>query len=96
MSVYRHTHTHTLTAATVILTCSLTQTYNCVPFPMLLKTLSILVCFISLSPRPKRLTLKGYKQFWFTFNNTSISYYKSKEESLTEPIQQMNLKGHMY
>uniref|UniRef100_A0A8C7UJ97 FERM domain containing kindlin 3a n=1 Tax=Oncorhynchus mykiss TaxID=8022 RepID=A0A8C7UJ97_ONCMY len=43
--------------------------------------------------RPKRLTLKGYKQFWFTFNNTSISYYKSKEESLTEPIQQMNLKG---
>uniref|UniRef100_A0A4W5N201 FERM domain containing kindlin 3 n=1 Tax=Hucho hucho TaxID=62062 RepID=A0A4W5N201_9TELE len=43
--------------------------------------------------RPKRLTLKGYKQFWFTFNNTSISYYKSKEESLKEPIQQMNLKG---
>ncbi|CAB1316088.1 unnamed protein product, partial [Coregonus sp. 'balchen'] len=32
--------------------------------------------------RPKRLTLKGYKQFWFAFNNTSISYYKSKEESL--------------
>uniref|UniRef100_A0A8C7ISA5 Histone acetyltransferase KAT5-like n=1 Tax=Oncorhynchus kisutch TaxID=8019 RepID=A0A8C7ISA5_ONCKI len=44
--------------------------------------------------RPKILTLKGYKQFWFTFNNTSISYYKSKEESLTEPIQQMNLKGY--
>ncbi|XP_041707142.1 fermitin family homolog 3 [Coregonus clupeaformis] len=43
--------------------------------------------------RPKRLTLKGYKQFWFAFNNTSISYYKSKEESLKEPIQQMNLKG---
>uniref|UniRef100_A0A4W5QE76 FERM domain containing kindlin 3 n=1 Tax=Hucho hucho TaxID=62062 RepID=A0A4W5QE76_9TELE len=69
------------------------QHTTCVPFPMLLKTLSILVCFISLSPRPKRLTLKGYKQFWFTFNNTSISYYKSKEESLKEPIQQMNLKG---
>uniref|UniRef100_A0A8C7LDX6 FERM domain containing kindlin 3 n=1 Tax=Oncorhynchus kisutch TaxID=8019 RepID=A0A8C7LDX6_ONCKI len=46
-----------------------------------------------LRPRPKRLTLKGYKQFWFAFNNTSISYYKSKEESLKEPIQQMNLKG---
>ncbi|XP_076130159.1 fermitin family homolog 3 [Alosa pseudoharengus] len=43
--------------------------------------------------RPKRLTLKGYKQFWFTFNDTSISYYKSKEESSREPIQQMNLKG---
>uniref|UniRef100_A0A6Q2XAZ4 Fermitin family member 3a n=1 Tax=Esox lucius TaxID=8010 RepID=A0A6Q2XAZ4_ESOLU len=43
--------------------------------------------------RPKRLTLKGYKQFWFTFKNTSISYYKSREETLKEPIQQMNLKG---
>uniref|UniRef100_A0A674AW80 FERM domain containing kindlin 3 n=1 Tax=Salmo trutta TaxID=8032 RepID=A0A674AW80_SALTR len=43
--------------------------------------------------RPKRRTLKGYKQFWFTFNNASISYYKSKEESLKEPIQQINLKG---
>ncbi|KAM6970722.1 fermitin family homolog 3-like [Aplochiton taeniatus] len=43
--------------------------------------------------RPKRFTLKGYKQFWFTFKDTSISYYKSKEESLKEPIQQMNLKG---
>uniref|UniRef100_A0A6Q2X3K5 PH domain-containing protein n=1 Tax=Esox lucius TaxID=8010 RepID=A0A6Q2X3K5_ESOLU len=42
---------------------------------------------------PKRLTLKGYKQFWFTFKNTSISYYKSREETLKEPIQQMNLKG---
>ncbi|KAL0994095.1 hypothetical protein UPYG_G00117690 [Umbra pygmaea] len=43
--------------------------------------------------RPKRLSLKSYKQFWFTFNNTSISYFKSKEESLQGPIQQMNLKG---
>uniref|UniRef100_A0A3P9A964 PH domain-containing protein n=1 Tax=Esox lucius TaxID=8010 RepID=A0A3P9A964_ESOLU len=43
--------------------------------------------------KPKRLTLKGYKQFWFTFKNTSISYYKSREETLKEPIQQMNLKG---
>lgn len=43
--------------------------------------------------RPKRLTLKGYKQYWFTFKDTTISYYKSKEESCKEPIQQMNLKG---
>ncbi|TRY81319.1 hypothetical protein DNTS_005246 [Danionella cerebrum] len=43
--------------------------------------------------RPKRLTLKGFKQFWFTFKETTISYYKSKEESSKEPIQQMNLKG---
>lgn len=48
-----------------------------------------------LSPflRPKRLTLKGYKQYWFTFKDTTISYFKSKEESCKEPIQQMNLKG---
>ncbi|XP_064407820.1 fermitin family homolog 3 [Latimeria chalumnae] len=43
--------------------------------------------------RPKKLTLKGYKQFWFIFKETLISYYKSKEEALGEPIQQMNLKG---
>ncbi|KAJ8282838.1 hypothetical protein COCON_G00053570 [Conger conger] len=43
--------------------------------------------------RPKRLTLKGYKQYWFAFKDTSISYYKSKEEGFGEPIQQMNLKG---
>ncbi|XP_067104354.1 fermitin family homolog 3b [Osmerus mordax] len=43
--------------------------------------------------RPKRLTLKGYKQYWFKFRNCSISYYKSKEESFGEPIQQINLKG---
>ncbi|KAK2816262.1 hypothetical protein Q7C36_022533 [Tachysurus vachellii] len=43
--------------------------------------------------RPKKQTLKKYKQFWFTFKDTSILYYKSKEESCKEPIQQMNLKG---
>uniref|UniRef100_A0A8C4E7V7 FERM domain containing kindlin 3 n=1 Tax=Dicentrarchus labrax TaxID=13489 RepID=A0A8C4E7V7_DICLA len=42
---------------------------------------------------PKRLTLKGYKQYWFKFQDTSISYFKSKEESIGEPIQQINLKG---
>uniref|UniRef100_A0A665XE23 PH domain-containing protein n=1 Tax=Echeneis naucrates TaxID=173247 RepID=A0A665XE23_ECHNA len=53
---------------------------------MLVETLFI--CF-----RPKRLTLKGYKQYWFKFQDTSISYFKSKEESIGEPIQQINLKG---
>ncbi|KAM9795420.1 fermitin family homolog 3b [Neosynchiropus ocellatus] len=43
--------------------------------------------------RPKRLTLRGYKQYWFKFQETSISYFKSKEESVGEPIQQINLKG---
>uniref|UniRef100_A0A672NQA1 FERM domain containing kindlin 3 n=1 Tax=Sinocyclocheilus grahami TaxID=75366 RepID=A0A672NQA1_SINGR len=45
------------------------------------------------SMTPKRLTLKGYKQYWFTFKETTISYFKSKEESCKEPIQQMSLKG---
>uniref|UniRef100_A0A8C4E859 FERM domain containing kindlin 3 n=1 Tax=Dicentrarchus labrax TaxID=13489 RepID=A0A8C4E859_DICLA len=45
------------------------------------------------SEMPKRLTLKGYKQYWFKFQDTSISYFKSKEESIGEPIQQINLKG---
>uniref|UniRef100_A0A673AWL0 PH domain-containing protein n=1 Tax=Sphaeramia orbicularis TaxID=375764 RepID=A0A673AWL0_9TELE len=49
---------------------------------------NVTVCF-----RPKRLTLKGYKQYWFKFQDTSISYFKSKEESIGEPIQQINLKG---
>uniref|UniRef100_A0AAY4CH11 PH domain-containing protein n=1 Tax=Denticeps clupeoides TaxID=299321 RepID=A0AAY4CH11_9TELE len=43
--------------------------------------------------RPKRLTLKGYKQYWFKFKDTSISYYKNQEERFGEPIQQLNLKG---
>ncbi|XP_030648528.1 fermitin family homolog 3 isoform X2 [Chanos chanos] len=43
--------------------------------------------------RPKKLTLKPYKQYWFKFKETSISYYKSKEESTKEPIQEMNLRG---
>ncbi|KAA0709558.1 Fermitin family -like protein 3 [Triplophysa tibetana] len=43
--------------------------------------------------RPKKLTLKGYKQFWCKFQNTSICYYKSKEDRCGEPIQQLELKG---
>lgn len=46
-----------------------------------------------LNSRPKKLTLNKYKQFWFKFQDTSISYFKSKEESIGEPVQQINLKG---
>ncbi|KAF3831145.1 hypothetical protein GH733_002383 [Mirounga leonina] len=42
---------------------------------------------------PKKLTLKGYKQYWCTFKDTSISCYKSKEESSGTPAHQMNLRG---
>uniref|UniRef100_A0A8C6XEE0 FERM domain containing kindlin 3 n=1 Tax=Naja naja TaxID=35670 RepID=A0A8C6XEE0_NAJNA len=43
--------------------------------------------------RPRKLTLKGYKQYWVTFKETTVSYFKSPEDALGEPIQQLNLKG---
>ncbi|XP_072518978.1 fermitin family homolog 3b [Salminus brasiliensis] len=43
--------------------------------------------------RPKRLTLRDYKQYWFKFQDTSIFYYKSTEDRFGDPIQQINLKG---
>uniref|UniRef100_UPI00398ECDAC fermitin family homolog 3-like n=1 Tax=Pristiophorus japonicus TaxID=55135 RepID=UPI00398ECDAC len=42
--------------------------------------------------RPKKLTLKAYKQYWFIFKEMTISCYKN-QEAFGEPIQQMNLKG---
>eukprot|EP00064_Thunnus_orientalis_P005798 superscaffoldBa00000584_g5812 len=43
--------------------------------------------------KPKKLTLKGYKQYWCTFKDITISCYKSKEESHGTPAHQMNLRG---
>ncbi|XP_015681740.1 fermitin family homolog 3 [Protobothrops mucrosquamatus] len=43
--------------------------------------------------RPRKLTLKGYKQYWVIFKETTISYFKSPEDALGEPVQQLNLKG---
>uniref|UniRef100_A0A8C6UQE5 Fermitin family member 2 n=1 Tax=Neogobius melanostomus TaxID=47308 RepID=A0A8C6UQE5_9GOBI len=42
---------------------------------------------------PKKLTLKGYKQYWCTFKDITISCYKSKEEAHGTPSIQMNLRG---
>lgn len=50
------------------------------------------VCLPCVS-RPKKLTLKGYKQYWCTFKDITISCYKSKEEALGTPAHQMNLRG---
>lgn len=47
----------------------------------------------NLSCRPKKLTLKGYKPYWCTFKDTSISCYKNKDESHGPPAHQMNLRG---
>uniref|UniRef100_A0A673BE22 Fermitin family member 1 n=1 Tax=Sphaeramia orbicularis TaxID=375764 RepID=A0A673BE22_9TELE len=43
--------------------------------------------------RPKRLTLKPYKEYWFVFKDTTISYFKNKEASHGEPIEQFHLRG---
>ncbi|XP_067097487.1 fermitin family homolog 1 isoform X1 [Osmerus mordax] len=43
--------------------------------------------------RPKRLTLRAYKDYWFVFKDTTISYYKNKEVSSGEPIEQFHLRG---
>uniref|UniRef100_A0A7N8XG49 FERM domain containing kindlin 1 n=1 Tax=Mastacembelus armatus TaxID=205130 RepID=A0A7N8XG49_9TELE len=43
--------------------------------------------------RPKRLTLRPYKEYWFVFKDTTISYYKNKEAASGEPIEQLHLRG---
>uniref|UniRef100_A0A665V7K8 PH domain-containing protein n=1 Tax=Echeneis naucrates TaxID=173247 RepID=A0A665V7K8_ECHNA len=42
---------------------------------------------------PKRLTLRPYKEYWFVFKDTNISYYKNKEAANGEPIEQFHLRG---
>uniref|UniRef100_A0A8B9KIE5 PH domain-containing protein n=1 Tax=Astyanax mexicanus TaxID=7994 RepID=A0A8B9KIE5_ASTMX len=42
--------------------------------------------------RPKRL-LRTFKDYWFVFKDTSISYYKNKESASGEPIEQLHLRG---
>uniref|UniRef100_A0A7N8X258 FERM domain containing kindlin 1 n=1 Tax=Mastacembelus armatus TaxID=205130 RepID=A0A7N8X258_9TELE len=44
--------------------------------------------------RPKRLTLRPYKEYWFVFKDTTISYYKNKEAASGEPIEQLHLRGY--
>uniref|UniRef100_A0A8C5CLR9 FERM domain containing kindlin 1 n=1 Tax=Gadus morhua TaxID=8049 RepID=A0A8C5CLR9_GADMO len=43
--------------------------------------------------RPRKLSLRPYKEYWFVFKDTSISYYKNKESSMGEPIEQLHLRG---
>uniref|UniRef100_A0A8C7MX49 FERM domain containing kindlin 1 n=1 Tax=Oncorhynchus kisutch TaxID=8019 RepID=A0A8C7MX49_ONCKI len=47
-------------------------------------------CFVT---RPKRLTLRPFKEYWFVFKDTTISYYKNKETASGEPIEQLHLRG---
>ncbi|XP_063172122.1 fermitin family homolog 1 isoform X2 [Candoia aspera] len=43
--------------------------------------------------RSKKLVLKAFKQYWFVFKDTSVSYFKNKEAEHGEPIEKLNLRG---
>ncbi|NXN68421.1 FERM1 protein, partial [Himantopus himantopus] len=43
--------------------------------------------------RPRKLSLKAIKSYWFVFKDTSVSYFKNKESAQGEPIEKLNLKG---
>ncbi|NXU47829.1 FERM1 protein, partial [Turnix velox] len=43
--------------------------------------------------RPKKLTLKAIKTYWFVFKDTSVSYFKNQESAQGEPIEKLNLRG---
>lgn len=65
------------------------------PSSLLLQTKNkdMIFSFFSSLIRPKRLTLRPYKEYWFVFKDTTISYYKNKETSNGEPIEQFHLRG---
>ncbi|KAE8607467.1 hypothetical protein XENTR_v10011192 [Xenopus tropicalis] len=46
--------------------------------------------------RPKKMTLKGYKQNWVLLKDTNLSCYKSKEETRGEPLIMFGLKGEIW
>ncbi|XP_014666827.1 PREDICTED: fermitin family homolog 2-like isoform X2 [Priapulus caudatus] len=43
--------------------------------------------------KPKKYTLRSFKAYWFTFRDTHLSMYKSKETSDSTPLWNANLKG---
>nr|XP_056712016.1 fermitin family homolog 1 [Euleptes europaea] len=43
--------------------------------------------------RSKKLTLKAFKEYWFVFKDTSVSYFKNKEAEHRKPIEKLNLRG---
>ncbi|XP_070576753.1 fermitin family homolog 2-like [Ptychodera flava] len=43
--------------------------------------------------KPKKLTLKGFKRYWFVFRDTHMSYYKNHDDTNGSPMMKINLKG---
>lgn len=43
--------------------------------------------------RPRRFTLKGPKQYYFTCKDMCLRYYKNSESTNEEPMEIINLRG---
>ncbi|XP_074646535.1 fermitin family homolog 2-like [Tubulanus polymorphus] len=43
--------------------------------------------------KPKKFTLKSFKRCWFTFKDTHVAVYKSKEDANGTALMRVNLKG---
>ncbi len=43
--------------------------------------------------RPKKFTFKSYKRYYFTFKDTHLSMFRSREETRESPIIRVNLRG---
>lgn len=52
-----------------------------------------LLQYIFLFRRPRRFTLKGFKQYYFTCKDMCLRLYKNSESTNEEPIEKINLRG---
>lgn len=43
--------------------------------------------------KPRRFTLKGFKQYYFTCKDMCLRYYKSSDNTNEEPIEKISLRG---
>lgn len=63
--------------------------------PSLIFFFHISSCFLLSNFRPKKLTLKSYKRYWFAYRDLHLYLYKSREESRSnnKPTETINLRG---
>ncbi|XP_047501576.1 unc-112-related protein-like isoform X2 [Penaeus chinensis] len=43
--------------------------------------------------KPRRFTLKGFKQYWFTCKDMNLCYYKTSDGTNEDPIERISLRG---
>lgn len=91
---------HPLPLLALVPAC-VTQLKPCLWLQSNWKSTGIFVCALAICSfcdfffnfRPRKLSLKAIKPYWFVFKDTSISYFKNKECAQGEPIEKLNLKG---